>query len=172
MLNFFHCQNSKKFLFLISSLFLISPLFVSATIVNNLSVGSQGEEVRELQTKLIGLGYLTTTATGYFGQATKNAVIQYQKDNTITSSGYVGPITRASLQTTTTNPVSQENREIPKKLFVTIVGNGTVTSPSGINCSAGTCVTDYPRALPGTSVTLTASPASGQKFSGWSDSLT
>lgn len=171
MQSFFHFQNSKKIFFLISLLLLISPLLVSAKIVNNLSVGSRGEEVKELQTTLINLGYLTTNATGYFGQATKNAVARYQKDNDITNSGYVGPITRASLQTITTNLV-QEDRGTKRKLFVAIVGNGTVTSPSGINCSVEICASDYPRVLPGTSVTLTASPAPGQKFSGWTGACT
>lgn len=168
----FYCFRNSKNLFLFILPFIsLTPLLVSATIVNNLSVGSQGEEVKELQMKLIDLGYLSTTATGYFGQATKNAVTRYQKDSNITASGYVGPITRASLQTTSTL-ASQENKEIPRKLFLTVVGNGTVTSPSGINCSTGTCTSDYPRTLPGTSVTLAASPSSGQKFSGWSDSCT
>src|SRR5260370_13411342 len=44
-------------------------------------------------------------------------------------------------------------------------GSGTVTSsPAGINCGA-TCSASY---NDGTSVTLTASPASGSTFSGWS----
>ncbi len=44
-------------------------------------------------------------------------------------------------------------------------GSGTVTSnPAGINCGT-TCSTSY---TSGTSVTLTASPASGSTFAGWS----
>jgi List-Bact-rpt repeat protein len=44
-------------------------------------------------------------------------------------------------------------------------GTGTVTSsPAGINC-AGTCTASF---APGTSVTLTATPAAGSAFGGWS----
>jgi hypothetical protein len=61
-------------------------------------------------------------------------------------------------------PASQTNYN----LSVTTSGNGTVTSsPSGINCSSNTGTCSYAFAS-GTSVQLTASPASGWTFSGWS----
>ena len=48
-------------------------------------------------------------------------------------------------------------------------GSGTVTSsPSGINCGS-TCTANY---ASGTSVTLTAAPASGSTFAGWSGACT
>ena len=56
---------------------------------------------------------------------------------------------------------------VPEKLTVTKagVGTGTVTSiPAGIKCP-GTCVHQYTK---GTSVKLTAVPASGSTFTGWS----
>ena len=50
-------------------------------------------------------------------------------------------------------------------LSVAVAGNGTVTStPSGIDCPSGACSADFDG---GTSVTLTASPASGANFSQW-----
>jgi Divergent InlB B-repeat domain/Periplasmic copper-binding protein (NosD) len=51
-------------------------------------------------------------------------------------------------------------------LDVDVFGSGTVTSsPFGINCGS-TCSASYPS---GTGVTLTAAPASGYIFTGWSD---
>ncbi len=54
------------------------------------------------------------------------------------------------------------------KVTISGTGSGTVKSdPSGINCSSGTCERVF--AL-GTSVTLTAAPATGSVFAGWSGS--
>jgi phospholipase C len=50
-------------------------------------------------------------------------------------------------------------------LTVSLTGSGTVTSaPAGINCGT-TCSATFPA---GTSITLTASPAASNTFSGWS----
>jgi Divergent InlB B-repeat domain len=54
-------------------------------------------------------------------------------------------------------------------LSLTVVGNGMVTSnPAGINCGT-TCTSSY---AAGTSITLTATPTSGNTFSGWSAGCT
>jgi hypothetical protein len=51
-------------------------------------------------------------------------------------------------------------------LSVSVTGSGTVTSsPAGISCGS-TCSAGY---APGTQVTLTAAPASGWKFNGWTN---
>jgi hypothetical protein len=51
-------------------------------------------------------------------------------------------------------------------LTVAVTGNGTVTSADGgINCNSSTCSSTY---LPGAQATLTATPAVGAVFSGWS----
>jgi putative peptidoglycan binding protein len=73
-----------------------------------LQVGSQGNKVKELQTYLTDLGYgilLKSEGTGLsvkgidgkFGPHTKNSVIAYQKDNTLSVDGIVGPQTWTSL---------------------------------------------------------------------------
>ncbi|OHB17729.1 MAG: hypothetical protein A2749_01675 [Parcubacteria group bacterium RIFCSPHIGHO2_01_FULL_45_26] len=77
---------------------------------NNLTVGSTGNDVTELQKVLIAEGYLSIAApTSYFGALTKAAVIKYQAAHGISpQSGYVGPLTRAQLNLSTTAVMSDE----------------------------------------------------------------
>lgn len=59
--------------------------------------GSRGEEVTRIQQKLNELGYNVGSADGIFGTGTKNAVLQFQKDNGLTADGIVGSATLAAL---------------------------------------------------------------------------
>jgi len=61
-----------------------------------LTLGVSGLEVESLQNTLRCLGYFPSSieSTGYFGLLTQKAVIQFQIENEILSSGTVGPITR------------------------------------------------------------------------------
>jgi len=73
----------------------------------------------------------------------------------------VGYIASAELYSTSTGPLGYS-------LTVSVAGNGLVTSnPSGISCTTGTCIAFFP---PGTNVTLTETPGSGAKFTGWAHS--
>ncbi len=63
----------------------------------NLSVGSSGQDVLELQNRLVAEGYLSATPTGYFGPLTEAAVTAYQRAHGIVDTGYVGVLTRAEL---------------------------------------------------------------------------
>ena len=65
---------------------------------NNVSEGTQNDEVKELQEKLRSLGFFTFhTSTGYFGPITLAAVKAFQTANGIPATGFVGPLTRAAL---------------------------------------------------------------------------
>lgn len=66
----------------------------------DLHIGMSGNEVTELQKDLQKLGYFHVTPTGYFGQITKNAVIDYQRDFGVTATGYYGPATQARMAET------------------------------------------------------------------------
>lgn len=61
--------------------------------------GSRGEAVRDLQNKLISLGYSVGTygADAIFGNATKDAVRRFQRDHGLSDDGIVGPLTRGAL---------------------------------------------------------------------------
>ncbi len=66
--------------------------------LNDLSEGMENEDVKELQARLRSAGHFSfATDTGYFGAVTVEAVKAYQAANGIPSTGYVGPLTRASL---------------------------------------------------------------------------
>ncbi len=70
----------------------------AASFTQTLGVGSIGAEVTLLQKVLIDLAFLKVAApTGYFGALTKAAVMGYQTSRAIPSTGLVGPLTRAAL---------------------------------------------------------------------------
>ena len=58
-----------------------------------LHVNSHGDEVQEMQARLIELGYLTGKADGYFGPKTETAVKRFQENNGLNPDGYAGPLT-------------------------------------------------------------------------------
>lgn len=68
-----------------------------------LAWGSTGEQVRQVQQKLIRYGYLSGEADGVFGRATYDAVIRFQQKNGLTVDGRVGPATAAALGLTLTD---------------------------------------------------------------------
>lgn len=75
-----------------------SPLFSYQESVATLSkVGSRGEEVRKIQTRLKELGYDPGSVDGVFGEKTRKAVVAFQRDNGLTQDGIAGPKTLAAL---------------------------------------------------------------------------
>lgn len=65
-----------------------------------LKEGMESYEVKNLQQRLIDLGYLTGSATGYYGTATKGAVKDFQTKNGLKSDGLAGSVTQALLYST------------------------------------------------------------------------
>jgi peptidoglycan hydrolase-like protein with peptidoglycan-binding domain len=68
---------------------------------SDLTMGSTGPQVINLQTYLVDMGFLTIPAgvnKGYFGSLTQAALANYQAaNNVLPSVGYFGPLTRASV---------------------------------------------------------------------------
>lgn len=56
-------------------------------------VGSRGDEVRRIQSKLKSLGYFNGTVDGIYGTKTQSAVKRYQRSVGITADGVAGPKT-------------------------------------------------------------------------------
>lgn len=90
---------------------LLLPLLANATIDTNLKYGSNGSQVTELQEFLIDKGFLTSSATGNFYSLTKKAVIAYQLSVGLPNTGYVGPMTRAQINTELSEDTTAEVNE-------------------------------------------------------------
>lgn len=62
-----------------------------------LSIGTVGDDVRELQRDLTAIGFNTYGVDGIFGPKTLNAVTSFQKANGLKVDGIAGPNTKAKL---------------------------------------------------------------------------
>ncbi|HWQ30084.1 MAG TPA: peptidoglycan-binding domain-containing protein [Negativicutes bacterium] len=82
--------------------FCIVVLFTtSVTFADVLKNGSQGEEVKQLQSALKKKGFFNADITGYFGSMTEEAVKRFQAKNKLTADGVVGAGTKKVLFGTT-----------------------------------------------------------------------
>ena len=109
----------------------------SYTFTRNLTVGSTGADVKELQKFLVSGGYLTlANPTTYFGSMTKAALAKFQAANGIAPAvGYFGSITRAKVHSmmVTTTPTTGTG---------TTPTTGTGTTPTtGTTVPTGTGMT-------------------------------
>lgn len=94
-------MKKNRFLYFWSILVIILINFLAISIVKNLGgsaetlskYGSQGTEVRTIQTKLKNWGYYKGNVDGIYGTVTKNAVIYFQRKNGLTADGIAGPAT-------------------------------------------------------------------------------
>ena len=69
-----------------------------------------GEDIRAVQNKLNSLGYVAGTADGYYGNMTRNAVINFQSKKGLAADGDVGPATWSALFNTSTSGGSGYSR--------------------------------------------------------------
>jgi hypothetical protein len=86
----------------------------------DLSVGSRGNSVIELQSRLTREGVYFGHVTGYFGSLTLKAVRAYQSKLGISATGLVGPLTRAQLNGSQVAGVSTVNAETTKVQIATL----------------------------------------------------
>ena len=95
----------KRFLYFWSILVIILINILAISIITNLGgstealskYGSQGTEVRQIQTKLKNWGYYKGNVDGIFGTATKSAVVYFQRKNGLTADGIAGPATLGAM---------------------------------------------------------------------------
>jgi hypothetical protein len=116
-------------------------------------------EVSSLQDFLQAQGYLNSEPTGYFGLLTFKAVKSFQSSNGINPTGYVGPITRAKINSMCGTTVI-ETSHLPPGCF-TDRGYSTTTGKkcdgSTTNTESSRLIITTPEQLPGAKV--------GEKYS-------
>lgn len=74
-----------------------APTMTPAARYAALTVGDKGENVRKMQQKLKALGYLDGKVDGQYGQQTRKAVAQFQKNNGLDVDGVAGRSTLTML---------------------------------------------------------------------------
>lgn len=106
-----------------------SAVAQSVVLGRNLSVGSRDtavtKDVTALQSFLIAGGYLSGAPTGYFGNATKKAVVAWQASVRLPVVGLVGPASRKII-----NGLLKSTMVTPTASAV-VTRRVTVTSPNG-----------------------------------------
>lgn len=68
--------------------------------------GSEGDDVRRLQTRLRELGYYTAEVDGQFGAGTKSAVMLFQRQHGLDDDGVAGPDTMSMLYSSQAQPMA------------------------------------------------------------------
>lgn len=97
-----------------------------------LQVGSTGSEVKDLQNKLIELGYLKGKADGVFGAKTAQAVKDYQKANKLTADGIAGARTLDSLKSKTGTAANSSTSETTAAAAAATASVSTKISASSV----------------------------------------
>lgn len=101
--------------------------------MNNLKIGSKGDNVAQLQQFLKGIGLYSGNIDGIFGPKTDAAVRQFQSSQNIKNDGIVGPITDSKIksfgakQEIKNDPIVQNviaNDPIASQVLSTLDANG------------------------------------------------
>lgn len=84
----------------LAAAFFVTAMPVNACAATILEVGSRGEDVTRVQQRLIQYGYMSGSADGRYGEATRDAVEWFQERNGLAVDGRVGAETAAALGVT------------------------------------------------------------------------
>lgn len=95
--NLYNKMKAIKIVSLISFVILGTASTSFASVDKNLKYGQRDKEVTELQEFLIDKGFLKTSPSNFFGLLTLKAVKAYQTSTGVSSTGYVGVLTRQKI---------------------------------------------------------------------------
>ena len=90
-------RQLKALIILVVAALFLSAIPTSRTQTVLSKMGSTGNEVRQIQTRLKEWGYYKGAVDGIFGTQTKNAVIYFQKKHGLTADGIAGPATLSAI---------------------------------------------------------------------------
>ncbi len=76
---------------------ILSTVFTANSAFALSKIGSRGQEVINIQTRLKNWGYYSGTVDGVFGSRTQSAVKSFQRKNGLTPDGVAGPATLAKI---------------------------------------------------------------------------
>ncbi|NLV21473.1 MAG: peptidoglycan-binding protein [Syntrophomonadaceae bacterium] len=88
------------------------PVQASDYGTKDLTLGSQGSAVSQLQKDLALFGFYTYKIDGSFGPKTYDAVVSFQKSQKLKTDGLVGPITKAALNKALTQVSNNDNQDL------------------------------------------------------------
>lgn len=77
--------------------FILSTVFTANSAFALSKIGSRGQEVINIQTRLKNWGYYKGTVDGVFGSGTQAAIKSFQRKNGLTPDGIAGPATLAKI---------------------------------------------------------------------------
>ena len=109
----------KRFFIIISTLLLLFVAYVNVLAVSK--IGSKGEEVKKIQTKLKNWGYYSGSIDGVYGWQTEGAVKSFQKKNGLTVDGIAGTKTLNAMGISTSSGQSYSPNEANIELLARVI---------------------------------------------------
>jgi len=149
-----------------------NPTPASCQITRTLALGARGDDVRCLQQYLITQNLLTPdSATGYYGRLTQSAVKRFQRSHNLESVGWVGRLTRALINTTSTNSGGSTLPlpSIPNPITPPVVPPGSGGGGGSLSCTPETAQTKSIACPSGQTGTITQTRTSSCPGPVWSD---
>lgn len=130
-------MNATKFLGIALIFVLGSTSFAFASIDKNLKYGQRDSEVMELQEFLIDKGFLKTAPTSFFGLLTLKAVKSYQISAGVSSTGFVGALTREKINKEIEIEIASSNEAEIKETGIVTNSVATETAKETKVCQSG-----------------------------------